>query len=402
MPNIQAGCKITEVFPSSPAYEAGLRAGWVFLTMNGKVLPTHNLLAATETVIKSALLCDPDGKLYVWKSKIWPFGIKLSPPVDQALLVDVEHLTTNLDTLDAYWQNGDLGAFATMRTALRNGVLRYIRENTPGLAADEEIDLSLFTADSMLGFLALAEFQAGDIAAAQKVLDAEAMARRDTSYRPSSDMSLRAYLEARIHIENGDMEQAKTAAAQAFAISPNFPVVQALWWQFSDEAAPEAPNPLIGTTLPFDYIISETDPIIDASASRGNVALADALAKTKDNQLFVILLLGPYRANYYSIIDMLKLAVLHSKFPKLVAGVHVVVAGIRVPDEAMREVGERACKKLGLKFKILHDEGGMVFSQMDHAGAPMRLVVDNTGRILSTKELANESGVWEAYAALGF
>ncbi len=406
---MDAGAKVTHVFPKSPAHLAGIREGWELVKFNDRA-PAENisLMGPQEEKVFSTVFRDPEGRLYLWGLPSWPFGIKLSPPVNASLLRKIEKSLISHDVLVDYWRDGNLDAIGQMNQSLRKGIERALGVGLLGRlrGAQKNLDLSRYQNDFHLGFLALAELQAGNIEAAEQVLRAARKAKSDNEWLSSIEMGLFDYTEALINLANNDNEAANYAAQAAYELVPDIGAVRDLLHQLAPESEdvkrPEVQDqdPFVGKKLPLDYVLPGIDPVGNMGGKRETISLSSALKNTADNQVFALLIMGQYRANGYSLMDLFKMAMVHAAYPDLISGVHIVSAGNRVANEQDRETIEAICTEKGLPFKVLFDGEDFVSPELPMRGSPMRIMVDNKGTVLSTREMADESGIWEAVANL--
>lgn len=404
------GARVTRVFPESPAYLAGIREGWDLVKFNDRP-PAENifLMGPQEEKVFSTVFRDPEGRLYLWGLSSWPFGIKLSPPVNAGLLRKIEKSLISYDVLVDYWRDGNLDAIGRMNLSLRKGIERGLGIGLLGRlrGAQKKLDLSRYQNDFHLGFLALAELQAGNVEAAEQVLRAARKAKAGNEWVSSIEMGLFDYTEALINLANNDNEAAEYAAQAAYELVPDIGVVRGLLRQLAPEPGvvetsdEQDRDPFVGKKLPLDYMLPVIDPVGDMGGKREMVSLSRALKNTADNQVFALLVMGQYRANGYSLMDLFKMAMVHAAYPDLISGVHIISAGNRVANEQDRERIEAICTEKGLPFKVLFDGEDFVSPELPMRGSPMRIMVDNKGTVLSTREMADESGIWEAVANLG-
>ena len=404
-----AGARVTRVFPESPAYLAGIREGWELVKFNDRP-PAENifLMGPQEEKVFSTIFRDPEGRLFLWGLASWPFGIKLSPPVNAGLLRKIEKSLISHDVLVDYWRDGNLDAIGRMNQSLRKGIERELGVGLLGRlrGAQKKLDLSRYQKDFHLGFLALAELQAGNAQAAEQVLRAARKAKSGNEWVSSIEMGLFDYIEARINLANNDNEAAKYAAQAAYELVPDIGVVRDLLRQLAPESEvaeiseEQDQDPFVGKKLPLDYVLPGIDPVGNMGGKREMISLSRALKNTADNQVFALLVMGQYRANGYSLMDLFKMAMVHAAYPDLISGVHIISAGDRVANEQDRETIETICTEKGLPFKVLFDGEDFVSPELPMQGSPMRIMVDNKGTVLSTREMADESGIWEAVANL--
>lgn len=402
-----AGARVTRVFPESPAYLAGIREGWELVKFNDKP-PAENIYldGPLQEKVFSTVFRAPGGRLYLWGLASWPFGIKLSPAVDTRMLRKIGKALILPDVLVDYWRDGNLDAIGRMNKALRKGIERELGVGLLGrlTGAQKKLDLGQYRNNFHLGFLALAELQAGNIRAAEQVLKSARKAKAGNQWASSIEMGLLDYTEARIRLANNETKAAKFAAQAAYECVPDIGVVRDLLRRLDPEAEVverqemQDRDPFVGQKLPLDYVLPGIDPVGNAGGKREMISLSGALEKTAENQLFALLVMGPYRANGYSLMDLLRMAMVHAAYPGLISGVHIISAGNRVPNEESRETIERICAEKGLPFKVLFDKADMVSPELPMSGSPMRIIVDNKGTVLSTREMADESGIWEAVA----
>ncbi|KAB7610408.1 hypothetical protein F9L33_13990 [Amylibacter sp. SFDW26] len=402
--NIRTGARVTFVHPFSPAHDAGIQAGWTLVLWRGNVPASGLGLTGPCNPLNNTFFADLNGNYFEWKADFWPFGIKISPAIEGKLLGKISKLELNQEIMLDYWRNNDLGAFTAMHAALKNGIKQEFKstfwEKITGRS--KKVDLTEVKTDFVLGFLALAEYQSGNIEEAQKVLDAAEVIREKKHHLSNAtyDVGLWFYVQALIYVDTGKMEQAKQAAQNAYDLVPKVLPVRDLMSTFHGGTQFEEIDPLVGKKIPFDYKLPDADPIKPEKTDYNNFMLSDALSKTNDDQIFALLVLGPYRANYYGNIDLLRLASVHRAFPDLISGVHIVVSGTRVADDESRVWFENTCKTLGLEFTILYDEDDKIMPQLPGLGSPQRVLLSNQGIVLSRKEFADESGIWEAYENL--
>lgn len=406
---MDAGARVTRVFPESPAYLAGIREGWELVKFNDSP-PTGNisLMGPQEEKVFSTVFRDLEGRLYLWGLPSWPFGIKLSPPVNAGLLRKIEKSLISNDVFVDYWRDGNLDAIGRMNQSLRKGIERKLGVGLLGRlrGAQKKLDLSKYQNDFHLGFLALAELQTGNIEAAEQVLRAARKAKSGDEWLSSIEMGLFDYTEALINLANNDNEAAKYAAQAAYDLVPDIGVVRDLLHRLAPESGvaelseEQERDPFVGEKFPLDYMLPGIDPVGNMGSERKMFSLSGALKNTADNQVFALLIMGQYRANGYSLMDLFKMAMVHAAYPDLISGVHIISAGNRVANEQDREKIETICTEKGLPFKVLFDGEDFVSPELPMRGSPMRIMLDNKGTVLSTREMADESGIWEAVANL--
>jgi hypothetical protein len=159
---------------------------------------------------------------------------------------------------------------------------------------------------------------------------------------------------------------------------------------------------LTGDRLPLRPNVYSDRPFTaryELSTEDGNtrVALARTLEQMPSGQLLAVCALGGYRANGPYSVFMKDYAQYVSALPSVFHSLHVVTAGTDAGHEAWL-AGERAARKRGTRFVVLHDPEDTVMSAIRATGSPTVLAIDKQC-VIRGENIADEIGMWQALAS---
>jgi tetratricopeptide (TPR) repeat protein len=399
-----AGWLVVRAWEGSPAEAHGIATGWRLMSIDGAAPSEVGLFLAMRDGHKRLDFADAEGRLWAWTGAMYPFGIKLSQPVDAAFRRALFDVNRNREALIDQFEDGALGNFGALEADFRK-VLRAPAGWLGRLGIGVPKDQSVPPSDDfeMLSFLSLAYVANGAFAAALEAAEAAKDARDrvgQASYS-ANIIAIDHYVRARIAEAQESLGEAVSHIRDAAEMKPGNTLIRECYARLTSDPLP-SDSPLdLGADFPLRYSLPNHDPVGELPAHGHDLSLSAALSSMEPHQILVVLVLGGYRSNYYANLDIERLALVHRVRPGVVADVHIIVSSDYALDVRHRHDSEGLAQSTNLPLTILYDADDQVMSQIKTRTSPARFMLDREGKVRSTGELADESGFWEAIAALG-
>ncbi|NNE87412.1 MAG: hypothetical protein HKN27_04990 [Silicimonas sp.] len=398
------GWLVVRAWEGSPAAAAGIETGWRLMSIDGAPPSETGLFLAMRDGRKRLDFADSEARVWAWSVPQYPFGLKFSAPIDASFRRALSDINRNREALIDQFEDGALANFGALEPDFRKvlsapaGWLTKLglRKGPAAETVPPSDDFEMLTFLS-LAYVANDQF---DVALHAAEAAEDARARVGQSSYSANIHAIDHYVRARVAEAHDQLGEANRHIRAAADMKPGNPLIRVLFTRLTGTEPPPDSPVRIGTPFPVSYTLRNVDPVGELPAHGHDLSLAATLASMDDTQVLIILALGGYRSNYYANLDIERLAMVHRCRPGVIADVHLIVSSDYALDVRHRHDSERLAQSTGLPLTILFDPDSEVMSQIDTHTSPARFMLNKNGVVLSTRELADESGFWEAIAAL--
>jgi len=393
---------ISTVHEGSPAFFLGIKPGWVLVSINGKAYDDQIIFM--RKFIKKIRgrnkyeLYDPRKKQrYILKGKSWPHGLVLTtPPAKISGYLMAGGGASTWTDIHSLWGLGLIPEIGELYPTLELVCARLARRPKPSSLPPENEPFPLGVHIDATSALSISAFAAGHIDRAEYIFRLTEARLKQGGGKSSFTVSMHNYVGSLLSDLKGDHENAIRYARRSFKRTPDVPEVRKQLKVLTGETHASVRHEF-GKTIDMDYELPNIDPVRGIQSTGKIVSFRNSLDQLGPNQLLLVLVMGHYRSNGYYLEDIMTAAPIFNAFENKVKAVHVICEGDYEPNSDGRKADEKLAIRVKMPIRILFDKDKTVSARIKATGYPSRFFFNKNGDVLSTKDLGDETAIWEAF-----
>ncbi|MGH1349402.1 MAG: hypothetical protein ACRBBN_01155 [Methyloligellaceae bacterium] len=425
--------EITSVYPGSPACEAGIRVGMLYVPEKKYNFEEQYLRERFRHQKQKLKFIDVENETFIEIYALgFLYGLKMRRSLD-ALCRDLAYLDFCIDDIFEHVHDGNLESLKKINQALEkpgfsniiSGILRkfWFVNGVPDKKDDYFVSVfaSLFTGAKYLVQKARllldkaiyirpkllcvipALYYALQKDTEKAVEFLEIFESEEKTYG-GMENAIYYYTKSLIaELENKDENEINSWLMQARESAPDSVLVRnrlkTLGFQAEDTEVPVSGSELV---MPLGYVLLLWDPVTPRPERARLVSMNAALSKLKDDQFLIMISLASCRWNEYYSKAMYCIGMMHPFLSYHFPRVHIVTA--HEPDNVHYatwwSAGEEYAFRQGVKMQLLYDPEYLVPDLLESDESPVGIVINKQGEIVYKGAFQDEECFWNAIASL--
>ncbi len=425
--------EVLEVYQGSPAYEAGVRKGMLYIPENKYAFEEYSIRERYRYEQQKLRFIDTENEILL-EFHVYGFlyGIKVRRSV-QTLCNDLAYLDFWTDDLFNHILEDRPDALESISYALEHPGFSFLFSDitrslalvndSPEYKTEYLIDAigavffgirhiwqqvlrlykkPAFLRPSFLGIIsALYYAKTGELEKARSFV--HRFESDDNTYATSIN-AIYYYVKSLVaELEEENEDEIHYWLSLALDASPHSNLIRnkivSLSGQDLDDLVPPTTKQM---PVPLSYVLLEWDPLTPRPETGRLVSMNAALSKLEEDQFLILISLASYRGNIYYSRAMYRIGMIHSLLNRHFPRVHIVTAyepNISPPEDELF-AGESYALRQGVKLQIMYDPEYFIPDLLESASSPAGAIINKQGNIVYKGSFKDEEGFWNAIATL--